>query len=498
MQQRLDAAVTHLVTMETTGVSPGMCVAVRVVIYILHSLQAKYECAVRHSVEVVIPDWMLDSVSMGRLADEGEYRPSERGRGKDSLEAVQCNGDPNDAIEDHQEITEVNQKDQNEAMTDPGEAIGDHGEAKESKKEATADDEVPPDGNFKASEELLVAVRDQKASAEDREGGLETSEAVMERGEEEMEILSGEGELDEWQGVDLQAAEWPGQPHAVPNLPSTASAVASAVMPADISMSAQPNTPSSPHPNTPGPSSPGVAITPATIVSAAITPAQDQGGRAPASPGVAITPATIVSAAVTPAPDQGGKTPASPGVAITPATIVSAAVTPAPDQGGRTPASPGVAITPATIVSAAVTPAQDQGGRTPASPGVAITPATIVSAAVTPAQDQGGRTPAVEVAGVDVQCREVATEAKSNGAVAVMEDGCGQEKSRLLASLVFHLTGYLECMEEDTLGKWKEVIVQHGGSVVDSYDPELCTHLLALHKKSDTFARVSLLSRSIT
>ena len=31
MQQRLDAAVTHLVTMETTGVSPGMCVAVLVV-----------------------------------------------------------------------------------------------------------------------------------------------------------------------------------------------------------------------------------------------------------------------------------------------------------------------------------------------------------------------------------------------------------------------------------------------------------------------------------
>ena len=355
------------------------------------------------------PDWMLDSVSMGRLADEGEYRPSERGRGKDSLEAVQCNGDPNDAIEDHQETTEDNQKDQTEAMTIPGEAIGDHREAKESQKEATADNEVPPDGNFKALEELLVAVRDQKASAEDREDGLETSEAVMERGEEEMEILSGEGELDEWQGVDLQEAEGPDQPHAVANLPSTASAVASAVMPADSSMSPQPNTPSSPHPNTPGPSSPGVAIAPATIVSAAVTPAPDQGGRAP---------------------DQGGR---------------------APDQGGRAP---------------------DEGGRAP---------------------DQGGRAQAVEVAGVDVQRKEVATEAKSNGAVAVTEDGCGQEKPRLLASLVFHLTGYLECMEEDTLSKWKEVIVQHGGSVVDSYDPELCTHLLALHKKSDTFARVSLL-----
>ena len=35
------------------------------------------------------------------------------------------------------------------------------------------------------------------------------------------------------------------------------------------------------------------------------------------------------------------------------------------------------------------------------------------------------------------------------------------------------------------------MIVQHGGSVVDTYDPDLCTHLLALHKKSDTFAKVS-------
>ena len=37
-----------------------------------------------------------------------------------------------------------------------------------------------------------------------------------------------------------------------------------------------------------------------------------------------------------------------------------------------------------------------------------------------------------------------------------------------------------------------QVIVQHGGSVVDSYDSDKCTHLLALHKKSDTFAKVCL------
>lgn len=33
----------------------------------------------------------------------------------------------------------------------------------------------------------------------------------------------------------------------------------------------------------------------------------------------------------------------------------------------------------------------------------------------------------------------------------------GHLTSRLLAGLVFHLTGYLEVMEEDTLAKWKEV-----------------------------------------
>ena len=36
--------------------------------------------------------------------------------------------------------------------------------------------------------------------------------------------------------------------------------------------------------------------------------------------------------------------------------------------------------------------------------------------------------------------------------------GCeDRTPGQLLAGLVFHLTGYLECMEEDTLYKWKEV-----------------------------------------
>ena len=47
----------------------------------------------------------------------------------------------------------------------------------------------------------------------------------------------------------------------------------------------------------------------------------------------------------------------------------------------------------------------------------------------------------------------------------VIESGEGMEGEgsvrvkKLLTGLVFHLTGYLECMEEDTLSKWKEVSI---------------------------------------
>ena len=34
---------------------------------------------------------------------------------------------------------------------------------------------------------------------------------------------------------------------------------------------------------------------------------------------------------------------------------------------------------------------------------------------------------------------------------------------------------------------WFQVVVQNGGTVLDTYDPAQCTHLLALHKMSETF-----------
>ena len=36
-----------------------------------------------------------------------------------------------------------------------------------------------------------------------------------------------------------------------------------------------------------------------------------------------------------------------------------------------------------------------------------------------------------------------------------------------------------------------QVVIQHGGRVLEEYDPEQCTHLLALHKKSEVFAKAS-------
>jgi len=36
-----------------------------------------------------------------------------------------------------------------------------------------------------------------------------------------------------------------------------------------------------------------------------------------------------------------------------------------------------------------------------------------------------------------------------------------------------------------------QVVAQHGGEVVDEYDPHYVTHLLALHKKSEVFSQVS-------
>ena len=60
-------------------------------------IQAKYQAAVRHGVKVVTPDWLIDSIETGVLAEEEEYYPTGRGRGdhthQSPQEVTQCNGD---------------------------------------------------------------------------------------------------------------------------------------------------------------------------------------------------------------------------------------------------------------------------------------------------------------------------------------------------------------------------------------------------------------------
>ncbi|XP_064405411.1 PAX-interacting protein 1-like isoform X4 [Halichondria panicea] len=57
----------------------------------------------------------------------------------------------------------------------------------------------------------------------------------------------------------------------------------------------------------------------------------------------------------------------------------------------------------------------------------------------------------------------------------------------LLSGVCVCLCDYQECMEPGTVDKWRQVIHQHGGRVVST--PAQCTHLLALHKKSEVFAK---------
>ena len=65
----------------------------------------------------------------------------------------------------------------------------------------------------------------------------------------------------------------------------------------------------------------------------------------------------------------------------------------------------------------------------------------------------------MEVEGGVLESAPVITREDENMARSV--GGGGEDGERLLAGLVFHLTGYLECMDVDTLSKWKEVQLLH-------------------------------------
>ncbi|KAL5459824.1 hypothetical protein EMCRGX_G033205 [Ephydatia muelleri] len=62
-----------------------------------------------------------------------------------------------------------------------------------------------------------------------------------------------------------------------------------------------------------------------------------------------------------------------------------------------------------------------------------------------------------------------------------------QPLPQFLRGLVFVVKGYQEHLDEGTVQKWKEVIIQHGGDIVEKYDTLKVTHLLALHKNCPDF-----------
>ena len=185
--------------------------------------QMKYECAVRHGVKVVTPDWLIDSINMDTLVEEGDYCPRGRGRGNHThtaeqgvVEVVQCNGKlTGDPLGDHQgttavvggpETTETRHKDHDQTTANytvanvpvPTETTHIHvcvhspklshnqqtaKSTEEVKTAATSDSVVPPQHHRETT---------------DAEGGWESGDG---EGGEEMEIVSGEGELGEESAV---------------------------------------------------------------------------------------------------------------------------------------------------------------------------------------------------------------------------------------------------------------------------------------------------------
>ena len=87
-------------------------------------------------------------------------------------------------------------------------------------------------------------------------------------------------------------------------------------------------------------------------------------------------------------------------------------------------------------------------------------------------------------------CSVQMTEVRNTGAL--------QQLELVVSEFQWHI--FLGCKEgikkEDLAGEQAhvcvvQVVAQHGGEVVDRYDPHHVTHLLALHKKSDIFSQVN-------
>ena len=190
----------------------------------------KYECAVRHGVKVVTPDWLIDSINMDTLVEEGDYCPRGRGRGNHThmaeqgeVEVVQCNGNLiGDPLGDHQgttvvvgdpETTETRHKDHDQttdtntvAISVPTETTHVHvcvpleHSPKLSHSQQTA--KSTKGVKATATSDSVVPFQHHRKTT-DVEGGCESGDG---EGGEEMEIVSGEGELGEESAVITPAA----------------------------------------------------------------------------------------------------------------------------------------------------------------------------------------------------------------------------------------------------------------------------------------------------
>lgn len=179
----------------------------------------KYECAVRHGVKIVTPDWLLDSINMGTLVEEGDYRPRRRGHGDHThmaeLDVVQCNGDlTGGPIGDHQKTTPVvggpetidkdrdqttgNYTDTNtEDISMPTETKHVHVPLEHSPKLSHNQQTSSKEIKTTATGDSVVPLQ-CRGKTTDAEGGWESGDG---EGGEEMEIMSGEGELGEESAV---------------------------------------------------------------------------------------------------------------------------------------------------------------------------------------------------------------------------------------------------------------------------------------------------------
>lgn len=163
------------------------------------------------------PNWVVDSINMERLADEGEYRP--RGRGRDGHLVqqgalsegtdVQCNGDFTDTTGDHsqtkgsqEKTTEVHLEDYSHKLsTDPLVPIPFQDVTME-----PAGEPATPTSDTKDHGQVQEVLTVSGAPLETAEGSVGVATTALEwggegmgdegeGGEEDMEVMSGEGEL---------------------------------------------------------------------------------------------------------------------------------------------------------------------------------------------------------------------------------------------------------------------------------------------------------------